>query len=79
MMLCEVDSAVREPRPADLEGEFRVRRGDFVGVVQPHEDKYKFYVRDLRRERPTIHGYRVDFPDAIAAVTQLLNSLTDGR
>jgi hypothetical protein len=33
-------------------------------------------VRDTRRERPTIHGFGVDFPQAVVAVTELLDALT---
>jgi hypothetical protein len=80
MMLTEVDS-IQERSPAEqvplLDNEFRVSKGEFVGVVEPHENQYKFFVRDLRRERPTIHGFGVDFPHAVTAVRQLLDSLTN--
>jgi hypothetical protein len=83
MILSEVDSVVQERCPAKNcsrpEEEFKVSRGDFVAVVLPHENQYSFFVRDLRRERPTIHGFGVDFPHAVIAVTQLLDALTDGR
>jgi hypothetical protein len=58
------------------EQEYRLEQGDFVAIVQPHASRYSFSVRDLRRERPTIHGFGVDFPHALIAVTQLLNALT---
>ncbi len=57
------------------EHEFRMHKGEFVGVVEPHGEHYWFQVRDLRRERPTIHGFGVDFPRAVNAVSHLLDVL----
>ncbi len=57
--------------------EFRIQRGEFVGEVEPHGDHYWFLVRDLRRERPTIHGFGVDFPRAVNAVSHLLDLLAN--
>lgn len=57
------------------ENEFRVCKGNYVGIVRPDDGHYEFLVSDVRRESPTIHGYGVDFPHAVAAVTQLLNAL----
>jgi hypothetical protein len=54
---------------------FQIRKGQFVGIVEPQGDHYSFLVRDLRRERPTIYGYGVSDRNAIAAVTQLLDAL----
>jgi hypothetical protein len=55
------------------ENEFRVSKGDLVGIVRPRAGRYEFLVLDMRREEPTMHG--VDFPHATAAVTQLLDAL----
>lgn len=83
MSLAQVDAHkaehaphIRHPRTAH---EYRVEKGDFVAVVQPYDREYSFFVRDLRREGPTIHGYGVDFPHAVIAVTQLLDALTGER
>jgi len=77
MISTEVESAAQEieihPR---LDEAFRGSKGDFVGIVQRHDGKYSFFVRDLRRERPTIHGFGVDFSRAVSAVTELLDALT---
>jgi hypothetical protein len=62
-----------------MDDEYHVVRGDFVAAVQPHANKYSFSVRDTRRERPTIHGFGVDFPNAVVAVTELLDALTGER
>ncbi len=58
------------------ENKVRLCKGDFVGIVQPRESHYEFSVRDMRRERPTIHGSGVDFSRAVTFVTQLLDALT---
>lgn len=75
-----VDSVIEEYSDVEMHpgvnDEYHVVRGDFVAVVQPHEDRYSFLVRDTRRERPTIHGFGVDFPQAVVAVTELLDALT---
>jgi hypothetical protein len=57
------------------ENEFRVCNGNYVGIVRPDGGHYEFLVSDVRRESPAIHGYGVDFPLAVTAVTQLLNAL----
>ena len=57
------------------ENEFRICKGNYVGIVRPDDGHYEFLVSDVRRESPTIHGYGVDFPHAVTAVTQLLNAL----
>ncbi len=70
----ENGAAARQPRSA--EQQFRVAKGDFVGVVEGDENRYKFLVRDRRREHPTIYGCGVDFSEAVTAVTQLMDALT---
>lgn len=65
----------RAPSTRVDEHEFRIHRGEFVGVVEPHGEHYWFLVRDLRRERPTIHGFGVDFPRAVNEVSHLLDVL----
>ena len=62
---------------SEVENEFQLSQGDFVGIVQARENKYEFAVRDMRRECPTIHGYGVDFPHAVTFVRQLLDALTE--
>ncbi len=52
-----------------------MRRGQFEGLVQLQGDRYYFYVRDLTREQPAIHGFGVDRREAVAAVEQLLDLL----
>ncbi len=59
------------------EREYHISRGQFEGTVRPHEDKYWFAVRDNTRERPTVHGFGVDFQEAVGAVTQLLDLLEE--
>ncbi len=59
--------------------EYRVRRGQFEAVVQAHENNYWYSVRDITRERPTIHGFGVDFEKGITAVKQLLERLEGHR
>jgi len=54
---------------------FRICKGNFIGIVQPHDGQYEFLVRDMRRESPTINGSGVDLAHATAAVTQLLKAL----
>jgi hypothetical protein len=54
---------------------FRVCKGNFVAIVQPHDGQYEFLVRDVRRESPTINGSGVDLAHATDAVTQLLEAL----
>jgi len=63
----------------DAIDEFSWRKGDFVGVVKPNKNRYEFYVRDLRREGPTIQGFGVDYSHAVNTVTQLLEALAKGR
>lgn len=70
------DAEIRREKERSASDEYRIERGDFVALVQPHASQYSFFVRDMRRERPTIHGYGVDFPHAVVAVTQLLDALT---
>jgi hypothetical protein len=83
MIPLKVESVARESCPADLRSEmvdeFALRKGDFVAVVQPNGSRYEFFVRDLRREGPTIQGFGVDFSNAVSAVTQLLDALTRDR
>jgi hypothetical protein len=83
MSPAQVDSFIKEhsaaETPPGVDGEYRVVRGDFVATVQPHADTYSFAVRDTRRERPTIHGFGVDFPHAVVAITELLDALTGKR
>ena len=62
-------------RGTETENQFRVCKGNYIGIVRPYDGHHEFLVSDLRRESPTIHGYGVDFPHAVAAVTQLLNAL----
>ncbi len=56
--------------------DFSFSREDFVAVLQPHGNAYKYSVRDLRGEGPTIHGIGADFPQALSNVTRLLDALT---
>jgi hypothetical protein len=62
---------------AEPDDEFRVCKGNYIGVIRPTEKQYEFLVRDMLREEPTIHGSGVDLIHATAAVTQLLDALTD--
>jgi hypothetical protein len=82
MILTEVEPVAQENRRAEkrqkVEDDFCVCKGGFVGLVQRHDSQYEFVLRDLRRERPTIYGFGVDFPHAVTAVTQLLDALTHG-
>lgn len=57
------------------EDECRIYRGQYEGVVRPHGDRYWFSVREMTRERSTIHGFGVDFQKAVTAVEQLLDLL----
>ena len=79
-MLLKADSGVQKYGLAKFhlgtEDEFRMRRGNFVGIIQAREERYEFSVRDMRREQPTIHGTGVDFSHAVGFVTQLLDALT---
>jgi hypothetical protein len=59
--------------------EFSLRKGDFVAVIKPSKSQYEFFMRDLRREEPTIQGFGVDFSNAVSTVTQLLDALTKER
>lgn len=77
MILVQVESGFTEVEVSREADECCIRKGDFVAVLQPHDDRYSFSVRDLRRQRPTIHGSEVDFPHAVASVDRLLNLLTD--
>lgn len=83
MTLAQIDAHVSDHAPhitgSGTEHEYRVEKGDFVAVVESYAGRYSFFVRDMRRERPTIHGYGVDFPHAVMAVTQLLDALTGER
>jgi hypothetical protein len=58
---------------------FRVCKGNFIGIVQPHDGQYEFIVRDMRRESPTINGSGVDLAHATDAVTQLMEALLRER
>jgi hypothetical protein len=60
---------------AEPEDEFRVCKGNYIGVIRPTETQYEFLVSDMRREEPTIHGGGVDIIHATAAVMQLLDAL----
>lgn len=55
--------------------EFRVCKGDFVGIVRPFGCQYEYFVQDMRRKEPLIHGCGVDFAHATLAITQLLDAL----
>ena len=59
--------------------EFKMRRGDFVAEVKANRGHYDFFVRDMRREGPTIQGLGVDYLHAVTAATQLLNALMRER
>lgn len=82
MRLAQVEQEERRPEFPEIDRElstedgYCLRRGEFIATVRPHEDRYSFSVRDTRRERPTIHGFGVDFPNALVAVTELLDALT---
>jgi hypothetical protein len=57
--------------------EYRVCKGDFVGIVRPYGSQYEYFLQDMRLEKLLIHGCGVDFAHATAAVTQLLDVLMD--
>jgi hypothetical protein len=77
MILGKTESATKSASAVchETHHEFRVHKGEFVGLVESCGAQYHFLVRDLRRESPTIHGTGVDFSSAVNAVTQLLNAL----
>ena len=77
MILGKTESAMKSASAVCHENhhEFRVHKGEFVGLVESCGARYRFLVRDLRRERPTIQGTGVDFASAVNTVTQLLNAL----
>jgi hypothetical protein len=79
MMLSQVDSGTQNREPTNIrseaEYEFRVCKGNYIGIVRPNETHYEFLVRDTRREGPTIYGSGVDFSRATTAVTELLDGL----
>ena len=67
----ELDMQEHEER----ESEFRLCKGNYVGIVRHSDNQYEFLVRDIRKECPTIHGGGVDLAHAMVAVTQLLDAL----
>jgi hypothetical protein len=71
----EWQASSRASAPSGTRESFQIRKGQFVGIVEPQGDHYSFLVRDLYRERPTIYGYGVSDRNAIVAVTQLLDAL----
>jgi hypothetical protein len=79
MMLSQVDSGTQNQEPTNIrfepEYEFRVCRGNYIGIVRPNENHYEFLVRDTRREGPTIYGSGVDFLNTATAVAQLMDAL----
>jgi hypothetical protein len=50
-------------------------REPFLATIEPQQGAYSFRVRDLSRERPTIHGSGLSLEKALAAVAQLLEAL----
>ncbi|HEX8926406.1 MAG TPA: hypothetical protein VF786_11465 [Terriglobales bacterium] len=81
MILSKTDSVQQRESAVsrEAEREYRVRKGEFVGLVASCGDRYRFLVRDLRHENPTIQGTGVNLPDALNTVKQLLNALADQR
>jgi hypothetical protein len=53
-------------------------REPFLATIEPHGERYSFTVRDLSRERPTIHGSGLSLEKTLAAVTELLDALPAG-
>lgn len=50
-------------------------REPFLATIEPQGGRYAFTVRDLSRERPTIHGSGLSLEKTLAAVTELLDAL----
>ena len=65
MMLGEVNTVTQRYGPTNIysgtEDEFRVCKGNFVGIVRPHDGQYEFRVRDMRREGHTVYGYGLTY------------------
>ncbi len=59
------------------ENEYRKRMGKLEGIVRQQGDRYWFCVRDITREEFTIHGFGVDFQQAVTAVEQLMELLRE--
>lgn len=80
MNLLEIEPVTRNSSlgeiPSSSTAELYLRKGNFVAVVQSHKSQYAFFVRDLRRERPTIHGFGVNLRQAMDTATQYLDALT---
>ncbi len=51
------------------------RAGEFIARVEPQDGLYAFRVRDLRRERPTIHGFERGYEEAVFAAKQVMAAL----
>lgn len=59
-----------------IDEDYRLFKGDYIGIVRARESQYEFLVRDTRGEGPTIHGGGADFPHVASKVTEILNALT---
>ncbi len=79
MMTSKANSNARRNSDQEKRHEFRLHKGEFVGLVESCGERYRFVVRDLRRESPTIQGTGTSFHSAVNAVTQLLDALAGGR
>jgi hypothetical protein len=55
--------------------EYRVCKGNFVGIVRPYGSQYEYFLQDMRRDKLLIHGCGVDFAHATIAITELLDAL----
>ncbi len=70
----DTDYEVQQSQSAmTREWEFHGR--EFVARVEPQVGRYAFTVRDLRRERPTIHGFEYGYDEAVSAVKQVMAAL----
>ncbi len=72
--------APERSRPEILQAEdieYRKCMGRLEAIVRLQGDRYWFSVRDVTREEFTIHGFGVDFQEAVTAVEQLMELLKE--
>ncbi len=69
----------RENPGAQDDHAYQKRVGRLEGIVRPQGDRYWFSVRDMTREESTIHGFGVDFDEAVTAVEQLMALLNEDQ
>lgn len=74
MPYIETDHELEQSEFADS-GKCEFRSREFVAKVEPQAGRYAFTVRDLRRERPTIHGFEQGYEEAIFTVKQVMAAL----